>query len=508
MLGAGRMKLETFGLLGMLLVLMHTAAACEFGPSPYGSSGIVCRMTKPAALLLNQETAQVVQTAFRNAKFPNITGERSMRLLGKVAYELTNIQVKELSLEQSEVELREADAIHIAIRNVTASFQGTLTYGYAGAWFLRLFHAVDFEIESSIDLQINIDLMCQKDQVAADASDCYLTFHKLTLHLQGDKEPGWLKQLFTDFISFTLKFVLRREVCSEINSLAQMLANFIHELAANFVQDKGIGVDISLASAPLITASYVESYHKGLVWYQNQSAAFGDSGFSPALLPASRMLYFWFSQHVLSSLASAAFLDQRLQGTITGHQLQALFGAAQSEAQRQAVQKIFQGSSYNDSVARVWSLAQPRISLQPQGAVVESLVAAEISIFPAGEQPRVVLYMEKEVTVTIRAAYADKKLLLHPSEPRIEFRVLRCTADPSGSDPSLRSFLQSLISQAGIPEVTSRIEEALTSLMNSKGLHLFEIRNPEIITRQGYVLVQLDFSFPRHLLLDFLQDKL
>ena len=38
---------------------------------------------------VNQETAQVIQAAFRNAKFPNITGERSMRLLGKVAYGLT-----------------------------------------------------------------------------------------------------------------------------------------------------------------------------------------------------------------------------------------------------------------------------------------------------------------------------------------------------------------------------------------------------------------------------------
>ncbi|XP_054035551.1 cholesteryl ester transfer protein, partial [Dryobates pubescens] len=495
--------------------LSHTAAAaaagggCEFGEFPYRSTGIVCRMTKPAALLrkLNQETAKVIQAAFRSAKFPNITGERSMRLLGKVAYELTNIQVDQLLLEQSEVQLREQDAIHIAITNVSASFRGTLTYGYAGAWFLRLFHSVDFEIESSIDLQINIDLMCQRDQVAADASDCYLTFHKLILHLQGDKEPGWLKQLFTDFISFTLKFVLKREVCSEINFLAQMLANFVHDLAANFVQDQGIGLDISLASAPLVTATYLESYHKGSVRYLNHSAALRGSVFSPRLLPASRMIYFWFSEQVLSSLASAAFMDRRLVGTIPGHRLQELFAAEESEAQRRAVQMLFQGTPYNDSVARIWSLAHPHISLQPEGTVVRSLVAVELSIFPAGEQPRMVLYMEKEITVTIQAAYAEKKLLLHPSDPRVEFKVFRCTADPSGSEPSLRDFLQVLISRVGIPEVTSRFAEALTSLMNSKGLHLFEITNPEIITRQGYVLVQLDFSFPNHLLLDFLEKK-
>lgn len=45
---AGRIMLGTFSIL---LVLVHTAAACEFGPFPYRATGIVCRMTKPAALL-------------------------------------------------------------------------------------------------------------------------------------------------------------------------------------------------------------------------------------------------------------------------------------------------------------------------------------------------------------------------------------------------------------------------------------------------------------------------
>ncbi|KFV79922.1 Cholesteryl ester transfer protein, partial [Struthio camelus australis] len=512
---AGMMRLGTFGIL---LALVRTTAACEFGPLPYSVTGIVCRMTKPAALLLNQETAQVIQAAFRNAKFPNVTGERSVRFLGKVAYGLTNIQVNNLSIEQSEVELKENDAIDIAIKNVTAVFKGTLNYGYAGVWFLQLFHSVDFEIESSIDLQINIKLMCQEDQVAADASDCYLTFHKLALHLQGDKGlslqscraagPGWLKQLFTDFIAFTLKLVLKSEVCEEINFLAQMLANFIHDLAANFVQDEDIKLDISLASVPLIKANYLETHHKGLVRYENYSDVFSDSLFSPTLLSESRMLYFWLSEHILNSLASAAFLDERLTLTIFGEKLQALFEIEETETQRKAVQMIFQGTSYNDSVAKVWSLTRPQISVQPEGTVVKSVVAVEISIFPPGKEPLVALYMEKEITVTIQAAYAEKKLILHPLDSRTEFKAFKCTADPSRNDKSMRNFLQKMILVTGIPEVISSIELTLTSLMNSKGLNLFEIRSPEIITRKGYLIVQLDFSFPDHLLLDFLEKTL
>uniref|UniRef100_A0A8C3E1X5 Cholesteryl ester transfer protein n=1 Tax=Corvus moneduloides TaxID=1196302 RepID=A0A8C3E1X5_CORMO len=481
---AGRMMLGTFSIL---LVLVHAAAACDFGPFPYRATGIVCRMTKPAALLckLNKETAQVIQAAFRNAKFPNITGERSMRLLGRVAYGLTNIQVNDLSIERSQVELKEDNAIHIAIKNVTALFKGTLTYGYAGAWFLQLFHSVDFEIESSIDLQLSIKLMCQKDQVVPDASGCYLTFHKLTLHLQGDKQPGWLKQLFTDFISFTLKLVLKREVCKEINAVSQMLTNFILDLAADFVRDKDIIVDISLASDPVIKASYIESHHKGLVLYRNNSSVLSDSVFSPSLLTESRMLYFWFSEHSLSSLASAAFLDGQLVLNFTGEKLQELFEMEDTEVQRKAVQMVFQGTSYNDSVAKVWSLTQPQISPQPEGTVVRSLVAVEVSILPAGEEPLVALYMEKEITVTIQATYEEKKLILQPVDSRL--------------------VLWSLESCLFCPIFKSSIGSALTSLMNSKRLDLFDIINPEIITRKGYVIVQLDFGFPSHLLLHFLE---
>uniref|UniRef100_A0A8C4W7K7 Cholesteryl ester transfer protein n=1 Tax=Gopherus evgoodei TaxID=1825980 RepID=A0A8C4W7K7_9SAUR len=431
-------------------------------------------MTKPAALVLNQQTAQVIQAAFRHATYPDISGEKSMAFLGKVAYGLTNIQINDLSIENSEVDFKEDDAIDIAIQNVTASFKGTLSYGYTGAWFCTGF---------IIHICFLCCAACAKGWVAADTSDCYLIFHKLTLHLQGDKQPGWLKQLFTDFISFTLKLVLKGQVCNEINSLAQLLADFIQDRAANFLQDGPIGVDISLASFPVIKANYMESHHKGLLLYKNYSVVFNDSMFAPSLLSESRMLYFWFSDQVLNSLALAAFLDERLVLTITGEELREMFEMEDTEAHQGIVQEIFQGTSYDDSLAKIWSLTPPQIILQPEGTIVKSSVAMELSIFSQGAEPTVVLYFEK---------------LLFYSVNVFDFQ----------DDRSLRHFLQKIISVAGIPEVISRIEPALTSLMNSKGLNLFEIKNPEIITKEGYLIIQLDFDFPHHLLVDFLKKTL
>lgn len=63
---------------------------------------------------------------------------------------------------------------------------------------------------------------------------------------------------------------------------------------------------------------------QGLVLYRNNSSVLSDSVFSPSLLTESRMLYFWFSEHSLSSLASAAFLDGRLVLNLTGEKLQVI----------------------------------------------------------------------------------------------------------------------------------------------------------------------------------------
>ncbi|XP_020661802.3 cholesteryl ester transfer protein [Pogona vitticeps] len=494
--------------LALSMVLLSKVLAGTADPPSFRDTGLVCRITKPAALHLNEQTSQVIQAAFQHADYPDIEGEKSMRFVGKIAYGLTNIHVNSLSIESSSVDFREDDAIAIEIQNVSASFKGTLTYGFVGTWLVKLLHAIEFEINSSIDLLINTKLSCDHGRVVVDTSDCYLTFHKLVLHLQGDKNPGWLKRLFTNVISFTLKLVMKNQVCKEINVIAQMLADLFQDTAANFLQDGDIGVDVSLISSPVIQATYLESHHKGLLLYKNYSAVFRDSAFTPSLLSESRMLHFWFSDHVLNSLALAAFLDQRLELMITGEELQEIFESEELEIHRDIVQEIFQGTPYNDSRAKVWSLEPPQIALQPEGTVVKSSVAVELVVSSQGEEPSTVLYFEKDVTALIQASYVQKRLTLLQSHAMIEPRRFKFSPDIAVNEETLRDILEKIITITGIPKVVSRIEAAVTSLMNSKGLHRSDIINPEIITEKGYFIVQMDFDLPHHLLRDFLKRTL
>ncbi|GCB82719.1 hypothetical protein scyTo_0021702, partial [Scyliorhinus torazame] len=171
-------------------------------------TGIVCRLTKDAGLVLNQETSDVIQATFRHASFPNIEGEQSILFLGSVSYIFKNLQIDNMSVEKSDVNFSDEKGILIDIRNVAANFRGTMNYAYS-SWLLNLNHSLDFEIESQTDLNLALTLACDNGRIVVTVSDCLLNFDKLMLQIQSHNQTSWIQQLFTDFVSFTLRHTVK-----------------------------------------------------------------------------------------------------------------------------------------------------------------------------------------------------------------------------------------------------------------------------------------------------------
>uniref|UniRef100_A0A8C9W1T7 Cholesteryl ester transfer protein n=1 Tax=Scleropages formosus TaxID=113540 RepID=A0A8C9W1T7_SCLFO len=444
--------------LFLLLGLTRVSRSCLDPISAYRFTGAVCRLTYPAALVLNEKTAKVIEAAFQHARYPDMKGEKSLLFVGKVHYNLNNLEIHDLLIGGSEVELRANDRIAISISNVSATFRGTMQYGY-GSWLIDFGHSVDFEIESHIDLVVNPKLYCGKDKVAADTSDCYLTFHKLQLILHGDREPGWLKKVFTDFVTFTVKVVIKSQICKEINKLADTLADFIQRRAERFLSDGDIGVDVSVVAAPTLTSNYIESYHKGLTRYNNTSAVIEASAFNPAQLTEDRMIYFWLSDELLDPLVKAAHLDGRFVRSIGGQELADVF-----EGDLSASRPLL---SSETPLLKTWSVSVPRLRTTPAGTSVRGVAAVELTA-PSSDLS---LYFE---AVSWHTTSSERSLFFFP-----------------------------VLQNIGV-----YLERGITTLMNKQGLDLFEIINPIVLPGEGYVIVQLDFGFPQHLLVDFLKKTL
>ncbi|KAI3371700.1 hypothetical protein L3Q82_024264 [Scortum barcoo] len=643
-------------LLVLLFLSMFGAShACLQDPAlAYRFTGAVCRLTYPAAVVLNEKTTKVIEAAFQHARYPSMKGEKSLLFIGKVIYGLDNLEIHNMSIGRSEFELRPGKGIGMEISNVSAVFRGTIQYGY-GSWLVNVAHSIDFEIESQIDLGINPKLYCGEGKVAADTSDCYLNFHKLHLHLQGDKEPNWLKKLFTDFITFTVRLAIKGQICKEINKVANILADFIQDRAEQFLSDGDISVDIGVTAAPVITANYIESYHKGLTKYNNTTAVISDSVFHPRHLTEHRMLYFWLSDQVLNPLLTAAHQDGRFQLNISGAELTVrtspLNMACKTKLSLIELFKTNLSSRMPEffrtcllepaSELRVWSSSVPYLNISTMGMRIWTGASAQLY---CGSQETPSLSFKTDVAMGVTASYADKKLSLEgtmaelammpgvqagqdwcgqgirgqeedkgnqtgihqsifirlirdpghrgsslsrdaqtsltpdtsssssrgtpeafPGQPRdivspvcpgssprpppggtclehlskgasshpAEETHFSCSVFVTDSDLHLQKqwmdadasvlgldhsplalseaqleFIREAAEKIGIPKVLSVLEIEITRLLDKQGTNLFDIFNPEVIPQDGFVVIQMDFGFPHHLLVEFLRKTL
>ncbi|KAF7656475.1 hypothetical protein LDENG_00040520 [Lucifuga dentata] len=488
----------------LFLSLFGTSQSCLQDPaSAFRFTGAVCRLTHPAAAVLNEKTTKVIEAAFQHARYPSMKGEKILLFIGKVTYGLDNLEIHNLSIGRSEFELRPGEGIAMEISNVSAVFRGTLHYGY-DSWLVDVAHSIDFEIDSQIDLGINPKLYCGKGKVAADTSDCYLNFHKLRLLLQGDREPNWLKKLFTDFITLTVKLVIRGQICNEINKVANILADFIQDTAEQFLTDGDISVNIGVTAPPVITANYVESYHKALTIYKNVTAVISDSVFHPSQLAEHRMLYFWISDQLLRPMVIAAHHDGRFQLSISRAELIELFQTNLTNAMPDFIsQCLFESGSPE---LRVWSSSVPHLNTSTLGTSVRAQVSGQLH---CGPPHTLTLFFQMEVTVVVTASYADKKLFLQGNTSEVSILQAELPSDNNQQlDEAQLEFIREAVERIGVPKVLSVLEPELTRLLDNQGVNLFDIFNPEVLPQDGFVVVQMDFGFPHHLLVEFLRKTL
>uniref|UniRef100_A0A8C4GVP8 Cholesteryl ester transfer protein n=1 Tax=Dicentrarchus labrax TaxID=13489 RepID=A0A8C4GVP8_DICLA len=436
---------------------------CVFVFPRHGPVCLTIRLFVCVLPAVNEKTTKVIEAAFQHARYPDVRGEKSLLFIGKVIYGLENLEIHNLSIGRSEFELRPGEGIGMKISNVSAVFRGTIQYGYGG-WLVNVTHSIDFEIESQIDLGINPKLYCGGGKVAADTSDCYLNFHKLHLQLQGDKEPNWLKKLVTNFITFTVRVAIKGQICKEINKVANILADFIQDTAEHFLTDGNISVDIGVTASPAITANYIESYHKGLTKYNNTSAVISDSVFHPSQLTENRMLYFWLSDQVFNPMLAAAHQDGRFQLNISGAELTV-------SASPSNMCLLESGSPE----LRVWSSSVPHLNTSTIGTTVWVMASGQLH---CGS----------------------------PDTPTLFFETVQLFWGSTFSTQV--EFIREAVEKIGIPKVLSALEIEITRLLDKQGVNLFDIFNPVVLPRDGFVVIEMDFGFPHHLLVEFLRKTL
>lgn len=212
------------------------------------------------------------------------------------------------------------------------------------------------------------------------------------------------------------------------------------------------------------------------------------------------MLYFWLSDQVFNPILAAAHHDGRFHLNISGAELTELFKTNLSSTMPEFIQKCLLESPE----LRVWSSSVPHLNTSTLGTTVWAKASGELH---CGSTQT--LFFETDVAVDVTASYADKKLFLQGKSSEIS--VIQADLPAQNQlqlDETHLEFIREAVERIGIPHVLSALEIELTRLLDKQGANLFDILNPEILPRDGFVMIQMDFGFPHHLLVEFLKKTL
>ncbi|GCC33447.1 cholesteryl ester transfer protein isoform X1 [Chiloscyllium punctatum] len=481
------------------------AVSTSYDPaSTIPNTGIVCRFTKEAGLVFNQETSDVIQATFRHASFPDIEGETSILLLGSVSYSFKNLQINNMSVERSDVDLSNEKGILIAIQDVAAAFEGTMEYAYSN-WLLHLNHSLEFEIHSQTDVNLAVMLAYDNGRFAVTIPDCQLNFDKLTLKIQRDKEANWIQKLFTDFVSFTLRHIVKGQICAEIHKMANLLADFTLDQAGLFVQDGEIATSVKLTSDPVLTSGYIESRHEGSVSYKN-STVFQKPSAIPVERREIRMFNLWVSEPVINSLLFAAHHDNRLTLILSDGHLLKLFEDGGSKIESNLLQQMVPGIPMHNLMITLGSLRPPSALFKPVGTILQASVSLQVDVLSSSEDSYTALYLEMDSETIVHTSYADSKIHLRPSSHHWSIKVVRSNPAIALDESKVKHYLEAFFAAGGLEKIISYIEFYITALLHKKGLRYFNITNSVMETYEGYVTIGTDFGFPRQLLENFLRN--
>lgn len=215
------------------------------------------------------------------------------------------------------------------------------------------------------------------------------------------------------------------------------------------------------------------------------------------------MLYFWVSDQFLNPILNAAHRDGRFQLNISGEEVTTLLRTDLSSGVPEFIRKCLLESA--SPQLTVWSSSVPHLKISTLGVSVWVQASGQLR---CDSQSTPILSFQTDTTIDVTTSYENKNVLLRGGPTGLS--VVR--AELPSQDQLLYNetlgFIKEAVVKIGTPKVLSVLGAELTRLLDKQGLYLFDLFNPEVLPREGFVLIQMDFGFPHHLLVEFLKKTL
>ncbi|XP_049895081.1 bactericidal permeability-increasing protein-like [Epinephelus moara] len=267
--------------------------------------GVKVKLTEKGLEYGRQLGMASIQQRLKTIKVPDFSGTQKVSPIGKVQYSLSNMQIVDVGLPKSAVDLVPGTGVRLSIGNAFISLHGNWRVKY-----LRIIKdSGSFDLKVSA-LTVTTSIAIKSDETgrptvssvncAADVGSASIKFHG---------GASWLYNLFKNFIDKALRNALQKQICPLVADAVSDLNPQLKTLNVVAKVDQYAEIEYSMVSSPTVSSSSIDLSLKGEFYNigKHQEPPFSPAAFS---LPPqiNNMLYIGLSAFTADS---AAFVYNR-----------------------------------------------------------------------------------------------------------------------------------------------------------------------------------------------------
>lgn len=246
-----------------------------------------------------------IQQRLKTIKVPDFSGTQKVSPIGKVQYSLSNMQIVDVGLPKSAVDLVPGTGVRLSIGNAFISLHGNWRVKY-----LRIIKdSGSFDLKVSA-LTVTTSIAIKSDETGrptVSSVNCAANVGSASIKFHGG--ASWLYNLFKNFIDKALRNALQKQICPLVADAVSDLNPQLKTLNVVAKVDQYAEIEYSMVTSPTVSSSSIDLSLKGEFYNigKHQEPPFSPAAFS---LPPqiNNMLYLGLSAFTADS---AAFVYNR-----------------------------------------------------------------------------------------------------------------------------------------------------------------------------------------------------
>ncbi|XP_053171993.1 bactericidal permeability-increasing protein-like [Scomber japonicus] len=195
----------------------------------------------------------------KTVKVPDVSGKKRVSPIGKVRYSLSNMQIVNVALPKSAVELVAGTGIKLSIANAYISLRGNWRVKY-----LRI-----IKDSGSFDLNVNGVSITTSIAMKSDESgrpvvssvNCAASVSSAKVKFHGG--ASWLYNLFRSFASKAIRSQIQKQMCPLVADAVNDMNPQLKTLNVVAKVDKYAEIEYSMVASPTISKSSIDLSLKG-----------------------------------------------------------------------------------------------------------------------------------------------------------------------------------------------------------------------------------------------------